>query len=212
MPYICDRPCYAITNIIITLITMLMFFSCFYAATLDDPECKIDSTINKWFIYYGLYDLLFGIYLMVFIIAINKFKYYHHILFIIIPNTIIFIIIYSNGSLNLDKNGCNKTKYNFYSFHWIFYSIITFIIFYLIIKIKLMLCLSNRVHILEQIAVENNIKDIITDMKQTDDCSVCYENKNMFALKCNHTFCYDCILKWNNMGKDYCMICRKPFE
>ena len=229
--YCTDHICYKLTNMIILLITILLFITCFYAVTSDD-ECEFNKTMNKWLIYYGIYDLCFGIILM----SINHMYTYRvnlpksffniHTLFIIVPNIITLVIMASMGDLNLHRNDCDYTKYYFYSCHWIIYYTITFIICYVGIRLYFNKTCEqiDAVHIEYQrprrypiphrvplpYPLQNNINIIATDTNTFYECNICFENKKMYALKCKHTFCYDCIMKWNNDGNSYCMMCRQP--
>ena len=43
-----------------------------------------------------------------------------------------------------------------------------------------------------------------------NDCAIClFEIKNKQKLKCNHVFCYECIIKWKNTGHTDCPLCRE---
>ena len=239
---ICYKPLYAFTNIILALITILAFFSCFYFAT-SNSDCNFNDTMNRWLIFYGIYDFFFGINLMVlnqmytFQIHLPKSFFNIHTLFIIIPNIIILIIMASIGDLNLHRNECNYTKYYFYSCHWIFYSVINFVLCYIGLKYKCIKMIIDRLiinngertrtvdpapHIItiindNKINDNNfndnkfNIKNIAVDTNKIYECNICFENKKMYALKCKHTFCYDCIMKWNYNMHYNCMMCRQSF-
>ena len=61
---ICDKPLYVFINIIIVSIAMISFVACYYAATSYD-ECNLNDTMDRWLMFYGLYDFIFGINLMV---------------------------------------------------------------------------------------------------------------------------------------------------
>jgi len=231
---ICDKPLYAFTNIILAIITLGVFCSCYYFATSDD-ECHFNDTMNRWLVFYGIYDFLFGINLIVlnqmytFKINIPKSFFNIHTLFIIIPNIIILTIMASMGDLNLHRNKCNYTKYYFYSCHWIFYSGVNFVLCYIGLKYKCIKMIIDRLitdvdngertrtvdpapHIITIINDNKfNIKNIAVDTNNIYECNICFENKKMYALKCKHTFCYDCIMKWNYNMHYNCMMCRQSF-
>lgn len=224
---ICDKPLYAFTNIILAIITLGVFCSCYYFATSDD-ECHFNDTMNRWLDFYGIYDFLFGINLMVlnqmytFKINIPKSFFNIHTLFIIIPNIIILTIMASMGDLNLHRNDCNYTKYYFYSSHWIFYSGVNFVLCYIGLKYKCIKMIVGRLinevdidptpHIItiyDKDDQQFNIDMIAEDTNNIYECNICFENKKMYALKCKHTFCYDCIMKWDNNKHYNCMVCRQ---
>ena len=238
---ICDKPLYTFTNIILTLMTLGAFFMCFYFATSDD-ECHFNGTMNRWLVFYGIYDFFFGINLMrlnqiyTFKINLPKSFFNIHTLFIIIPNIIILIIMASIGDLNLHRNDCNYTKYYFYSSHWIFYSGVNFIVCYIGLKYNCIKMIVGRIinevdidpapHIItiretnRETARERicntirddqhfDIKTVAVDTNKVYECNICFENKKMYALKCKHTFCYDCIMKWNDNMHNDCMVCRQ---
>ena len=129
------------------------------------------------------------------------------------------------GHLNLHRNDCDYTKYYFYSCHWIIYYTITFIICYVGIRLYFIKLSqrSNTIAIepprlhrfprpypLQSVRQSHHINSIATYTYKFYECNICFENKKMYALKCKHTFCYDCILKWHNNGNNYCMMCRQP--
>jgi hypothetical protein len=228
--YCIGNPCYALTNTIITLTSSILFIGCFYAVNSDD-ECEFNKIMNGWLIYYGIYDLFFGINLMMvnhmYTYSVNLPKSYlnFYTLFIIIPNIITLTIMASMGHLNLHRNECDYTKYYFYSCHWIIYYTITFIICYIGIRLyfiklsqrsntiasePLRLHRFPRTYPLQSVRHSHHIINIATATYKIYECNICFENKKMYALKCKHTFCYDCILKWNNNGNNYCMVCRQP--
>ena len=217
---ICDKPLYVFINIIIVSIAMISFVACYYAATSYD-ECNLNDTMDRWLMFYGLYDFIFGINLMVlnqmytYRVNLPKSFFNIHTMSVIIPNIIILIIMASMGDLNLHRNECNYTKYYFYSCHWIFYSGVNFIVCYIGLKyncIKMIVDrLINEVDIepVQQIIIHNeqefNIDMIAEDTNNMYECNICFENKKMYSLKCKHTFCYDCIMKWHKN----CMMCRQ---
>lgn len=217
---ICDKPLYIFTNIILISITLVAFFSCYYFATSDD-DCNFNKKINKWLIFYGIYDLFFGINLMIlnqiYNYKINPPKSFFniHTMFIIIPNIIILTIMASMNDLNLNRNDCNYTKYYFYSCHWIFYSSINFIICYFGLMYNFIKMIVGR--FINEVEIDStpriitiinepefNIDTIAENTNKIYECNICFENKKMYILKCKHTFCYDCIMKWHK----HCMICR----
>lgn len=219
-----DKPLYAFTTIILAIITLLAFFSCYYFV-INNTDCHFNDTMTKWLIFYGMYDCFFGINLMVlntiytFNVHLPKSFFNIHTLFIIIPNIIILIIMASMGDLNLQRNECDYTKYYFYSSHWIFYSGVNFFLCYIGLMsncIKMMADWFPDVdpapHIINDNKIndnEFNIKKIVVDTNKIYECNICFENKKMYALKCKHTFCYDCIMKWNNNMHYNCMMCRQ---
>jgi hypothetical protein len=50
----------------------------------------------------------------------------------------------------------------------------------------------------------NYDSDIINIKNKYNKCPLCINKKDLFVLKCNHSFCNDCIKKYNN---DKCCIC-----
>lgn len=57
----------------------------------------------------------------------------------------------------------------------------------------------------EQSLDENSVKTICKNFLHVEDeCSICYENKNMLKLYCGHKFCVDCLSKDHKK----CFICR----
>lgn len=56
-----------------------------------------------------------------------------------------------------------------------------------------------------------NIQYIVTETVSIDECPICYENKRMVTLNCNHKCCSECIKNWITK-KQTCMICRKQIR
>lgn len=130
----------------------------------------------------------------------------------------------SIGDLNLHRNECNYTKYYFYSSHWIFYSGVNFVLCYIGLKYKCIKMIIERLiidadnipssypapHIITIHDDQDfNITTIATEINKIYECNICFENKKMYALKCKHTFCYDCIMKWHKNMNNNCMVCRQ---
>lgn len=204
--------CYQISNLFFALVACVLFFACMNAATIKD-DCDMSNKLYGWLIYYGIYDMFACVNMMVFIHTFNFRRdiltsYFNfHTLFIIIPNTIVVLILGCMGDLHRDIKDCNKMKFNMFVAHWMTYSIITFFICYIGMKIYLINKCTRRIEIepitnVIDVTVQNNIT--VCDTNNISECIVCFENKKMYSLKCKHTFCYDCIMKWNKG----CMLCR----
>lgn len=49
----------------------------------------------------------------------------------------------------------------------------------------------------------------LTFLEEEDECCICFEDKKMIKLLCNHKFCLDCIIKHcDNSGMSKCPLCR----
>jgi hypothetical protein len=201
--------CYEISYIGCSLLGCLLFFLCMFAAN-NKNDCDMSSTMYGWLIYYGLYDMFFFVNLMV---LFRTLKYTpekltsffnFHTMTIIIPNTIIVIVMGLMGDLHTDSQDCNKTQFSVFCAHWITYSFLSFFICYIGFKIYLINKCTARIEVqtITEITVQNNIT--VCETNNISECIVCFEDKKMYSLKCKHTFCYDCIMKWNKG----CMLCR----
>lgn len=43
---------------------------------------------------------------------------------------------------------------------------------------------------------------------EVDECCVCYENKRMIVLECNHKLCNDCLYQMSHISNNRCPMCR----
>jgi len=85
-----------------------------------------------------------------------------------------------------------------------------------IIKLKNQLSVyQNQYNILyndyEKIKTENEILHNLTFLEEIKECCICFEDKKMKKLICNHEFCFDCIKKefTNKKSQNKCPLCRK---
>jgi hypothetical protein len=49
--------------------------------------------------------------------------------------------------------------------------------------------------------------------ENAEECTICMErNCNLLSVKCNHSFCRECIQSWVDTHHDTCPLCRKQLE
>lgn len=56
----------------------------------------------------------------------------------------------------------------------------------------------------------NEKKYLVTDIKNSNNCHICYENDNyMINLNCDHSICWNCLMKMYDSDFNNCPFCRK---
>lgn len=59
---------------------------------------------------------------------------------------------------------------------------------------------------------ERNEEILVNNETDDCECSICYnDKKNEVILKCNHSFCEECIKSWEKINKT-CPLCRKNIK